>query len=60
MTKYPEQKDSYVLKLGGKAELPNPLTIGHNYKITIDGSITAITESDNDDGSHTFYHKFQP
>ena len=60
MTKDIEKQDNWVLKLQGKAELPRPLEIGYNFKIQIDGSITAITEQDNDDGSRTFYYKFEP
>jgi len=52
--------DSQVLKLTGKAELPKPLTIGHNYEIKLNGSITGINKSDNNDGSFTYYHKFEP
>ena len=60
MKKDPEAKNSHILKLTGKAELPKSLEISNNFKITISGSITAITESDNDDGSRTFYYKFEP
>lgn len=59
-TKDKNSINSYILKLSGKAEIPKPLEIGHNFKIKIDGSITAITESDNDDGSRTYYYKFEP
>lgn len=59
-TKDKEKQDEWVLKLTGKAALPKPLTIGYNFRIQIDGSITAITEQDNDDGSRTFYYKFEP
>ena len=58
--KDPQAIDSQVLKLTGKAELPKPLEIGHNYLVSIKGSITAKTESDNNDGSSTFYYKFEP
>ena len=58
--KDPQQTNSYVIKLMGKAELPNELEIGHNYSVSIQGSITAKTESDNEDGSSTFYYKFEP
>ena len=60
MAKDPEKQDSYILKLSGKAELFAPLTIGHNVKTTIEGSITAETISDNQDGSHTHYFKLEP
>lgn len=58
--KDPETKDSYVIRLSGKAELPKPLAIGQNIKTTLEGSITSETIEDNDDGSHTHIYKFQP
>ena len=60
MTKDPVTKNNSVLKLQGKAEIPENLEIGTNYEVHIKGSITAVTESDNNDGSHTLYHKFEP
>lgn len=60
MTKDITKQDSWVIKLSGKAELPKPLKISHNFKLEISGSITAITEQDNDDGSRTYYYKFEP
>ena len=52
--------DSYVIKLTGKAELPQPLEIGHNIKTTLEGSITSETISDNEDGTKTHYFTFKP
>lgn len=52
--------DSYVLQLSGKAELPQPLEIGSNYKIQLEGSVVSETISDNDDGTKTHYWKFKP
>lgn len=56
----PEKRNTLVLRLSGKAELPSELKIGFNYLVHLQGTITALTESDNNDGSHTFYYKFQP
>ncbi len=53
-------QDSYVLKLSGKAELPERLSIGHNYKIGLGGSIVDETKSDNNDGSFTYTYRFIP
>lgn len=53
-------EDSYVLKLSGKAELPKRLEIGHNFKITIDGSIVSETIEDNEDGTKTHYFLLKP
>ena len=52
--------DSYALKLSGKAELPEPLEIGHNFRVQLEGSITEETIIDNDDGSKTHLYKFKP
>ena len=52
--------DSYVIKLTGKAELPKPLTIGHNIHVSLEGSIISETISDNDDGTKTHYFSFRP
>lgn len=54
------QKNDHVLKLTGKAELPNALKIGHNYQVNLQGTITSITETDKNDGSHVLYYKFEP
>jgi hypothetical protein len=52
--------DSYAIKLTGNAELPEPLSIGHNFKVELQGSITSETIEDNEDGTHTHYYKFKP
>lgn len=52
--------NSHYLKLLGKAELPQAIEIGHNFKVLLEGSITAVTKTDNDDGSHTYSYKFNP
>ena len=53
-------KNDHVLKLSGKAELPDALKIGNNYGITLQGTVTSITEIDKNDGSHVLYYKFEP
>jgi len=58
--KDPEKFDNYVLKLTGKAEIPQKLEIGDKVEVKIEGTIDAITESDNQDGSFTYYFKFVP
>ena len=52
--------DSFVIKLSGKAELPQPLELGHNFRVLLEGSITEQTIADNDDGTKTHYFKFKP
>ena len=53
-------KNSFVVKFSGKAEIPTNLEIGFNYLISAQGTVTSLTESDNDDGTHTIYYKFEP
>lgn len=60
MTKDPEQSNEYYLRLGGKANIPEPLEIGNNYSIKAQGTITSFTESDLNDGRHVVYYKFSP
>lgn len=52
--------DNYCLKLSGKAELEEPLAIGHNFHVALSGSITEENISDNEDGSKTHSFKFKP
>lgn len=52
--------NSHVIKLSGKAELPQALEVGHNIHVSLEGAITAETKQDNDDGSYTFYYTFKP
>ena len=49
-----------ILKLQGKVNIPDPLTIGENYKITIQGSITGDSRNDNFDGTVDTTFKFEP
>jgi len=58
--KDPKAINDYYLKISGKAEIPEPATIGHNYSVNISGSITSKTEEDNEDGTSSFYFKFEP
>lgn len=56
----PEKTNDYFVRLGGKANIPEPLEIGRNYKLTVQGTVTSLTESDKQDGSHVIYYKFEP
>lgn len=51
---------SFILRLQGKAELPESLEIGHNYYVSLEGSIISKTESDNDDGTLNTTFAFKP
>lgn len=45
------QVNSHILKISGNAELPKELTLGMNYKITLEGTVVKSQDSDNHDGS---------
>lgn len=59
-TKDPEEKDDYILKLTGKAELPEPLEIGNNFKVVIQRAITEKKERDNEKGGRIYTWTFEP
>lgn len=59
-TNQEKQINDYVLKLSGKVSILEPLAIGHNFKVEIDGTITNETLSDNQDGKFNLYYKFEP
>lgn len=52
--------NSHILKLTGKSELPEALEIGNNYNVSLSGSITAIAEHDNNDGTADKIYTFKP
>lgn len=52
--------NEYVLRLGGKVTLLEPVDLGHNYSIKVGGSITEKTDKDNEDGTINRYFKFEP
>jgi hypothetical protein len=51
---------SHLLKLSGKAELPKEIAPGHNYHISLSGSVPSVTETDNEDGTFTRTYTFKP
>lgn len=51
---------SHVLKLLGKAELPKEIEMGHNYHVSLSGSIPKVEEHDNEDGTITRIYTFKP
>lgn len=52
--------NSHILKLTGKCELPEAVEIGHNYTVTLKGSVVSQSESDNEDGTHNMSYSFRP
>lgn len=51
---------SHILKLTGKSELPSAIEMGHNYHVALNGSITAVAEHDNEDGTADRIYTFKP
>jgi hypothetical protein len=51
---------SRYIKLSGKAEIDRDLETSHNYHISLQGSITSITDTDNQDGTLHRAFKFEP
>lgn len=52
--------NSLILRLQGKAELPHAVGIGSNYHISLEGSVTNFTQSDNENGTHNRTYTFKP
>lgn len=52
--------ETYYVKIQGKANIPSRLSIGHNYRLTADCSITSETRSDNEDGTYEVVFKVEP
>lgn len=52
--------DTHLLKIMGKAELPQPVEIGHNFRVSSEGSVVSSNKSDNEDGSFTYTYVFKP
>lgn len=52
--------NSFILKLVGKAELPQDIEAGNNYHISLEGSIPEFKFQDNEDGSWNKIFTFRP
>lgn len=55
-----ENKDTYFIKIQGKANIPEPLNIGHNFKIVADCSITQEQKDDDERGGFDITYKAEP
>lgn len=51
---------NHVLRLSGKAELPQEIDMGNNYHISLSGSVPKVEEHDNEDGTVTRIYTFKP
>jgi len=54
------ENETYYVKIQGKANIPTALSIGHNYKLTADCSITSEQKNDNENGSFDIIYKVEP
>ena|SRR3990167_3438955 len=52
--------NSHILKLSGKAELPNEIEAGSNYHVSCEGSINKVELHDNEDGTWDKVYTFKP
>jgi len=52
--------NSYILKLQGKAELPEEIEISENYHVSLEGSITSYSLHDNQNGTYDKIFTFKP
>lgn len=52
--------NSHIIKLSGRAELPNALEMSNNYKVTLQGAINNVAHADNDDGTKNVIYTFKP
>lgn len=52
--------ENYYVKISGKANIPEALAIGHNYRLTADCSITSEQRIDNNDGTFDVVFKVEP
>lgn len=59
-TKDEKAIDDYLIKLSGKAVLPEPIEIGNNFKVVIQGAITEKREKDREDGGRIYTWLFEP
>lgn len=53
-------KNTYFIRINGKANIPTPLEIGHNYKLISDCSVTQIQEDDDEKGGRDVTFKAVP
>lgn len=54
------ENENYYIKIQGKANVPQPVSIGHNYRLTADCSVTSEQRNDNEDGTFDVIFKVEP
>jgi len=53
-------EETYFIKIAGKANVPEKVEIGHNYRLEIDASVTQEQRVDNEDGTFNVISKVEP
>jgi hypothetical protein len=54
------EKETYYVRINGKANIPERLCLGHNYKLEADCSITSENKVDNENGEFDVIFKVEP
>jgi hypothetical protein len=52
--------NEHILSISGKASTQEPLELGQDYRVTIEGTITSQTDVDNDNGTKNRINKLKP
>lgn len=52
--------ENYYIKIIGKANVPEKIEIGHNYRLEIDASVTSEQKIDNENGDFDVISKVEP
>lgn len=53
-------QETFFVKLTGKLNIPEKLPIGHNIRLSLDGSVTTEVREDNENGTFNIISKFIP
>lgn len=53
-------KETYFVKILGKANIPERITIGHNYRLSADCSVTQEQKIDNENGEYDVIFRVEP
>jgi hypothetical protein len=52
--------NEHIVSISGKASTQDPLELGQDYRITIEGTVTSQTDVDNDNGTKNRINKLKP
>lgn len=55
------EPNSYFIKVGGKANIPEPLTLGEGYKVVLDGEVVSESKHNTEhNGEFDVVYSFKP